>query len=135
MAGVRFLDDARFDHRQVETGRHPVVEESAVTQRTLVVVEVFLVERPAEALHRSTLHLTLDVARMNRLAGILRDGDSEQMNFAGIGIDFDIDARGRESRADAARIDTRASGDRSAGAAEARRELFDRRWRCRRCGY
>ena len=63
-----------FDHRQVEAGRHPIVEQPDIAQHALGVVEVFLVERPSEALRGATLHLAFDVAGMNRLAGVLRNG-------------------------------------------------------------
>ena len=45
----------------------------------------------------AALHLTLDVARMNRAAGVLRNGGAQDLNFAGIRIDFDVDQRGGES--------------------------------------
>src|ERR1700722_2057333 len=126
MTGVGFLDDDGFDHRQVEAGRHAVVEESGVTQRALVVVKIFFVERPAETLRGAALHLAFDVARMNRLARILRDGASEDLYFAGVGIDLDVNAGRRESRSDAARVHARPTGDWTAGTREAGRELLDR---------
>src|SRR5260370_19444799 len=125
MPGVGFLDDDGFDHRQVEASRHPVVEESGVPQRALVVVKIFFVERPAESLHGATLHLSFDVARMNRLARVLRDGASQDLYFAGVWIDLDVNAGRRETRSDAARVHARTSGDRTAGAREARRKLLD----------
>src|SRR5271156_2801806 len=121
MAGVRFLDEDGFDHRQVEAGRHPVVEETEVTQRALVVVKIFFVQRPAESLRGAALHLSLDVARMNRLAGILRDGASQDLHLAGVGIDFDVNQRGRKAWSYPARIHARTAGDRSSRAAEAGR--------------
>src|SRR5258708_25107893 len=125
MPGVCFLDDDGFDHRQVEAGGHAIVEKSGVTQRALVVVKIFFVERPSESLRGAALHLTFDVARMNRLAGILRNGASENLDFAGVGIDFDVDERRRESGSDAARVHASATGDRTTRARKARRGLLE----------
>ena len=70
-----------------------------------VVVDVFLVKRPAQTLRGAALHLAFDVARMNRLAGVLRNGAAQDLDFAGIGIDFDIDQQAGKGRSDAAPID------------------------------
>ena len=35
MARVRYLDDTRFDHRQIEAGRHAVVEEAGLRNMPL----------------------------------------------------------------------------------------------------
>ena len=66
MARVRHLDDHRVDHRQVGGDRHAIVEEARILQPAVLVVDVFLVERPADALRGAALDLALDIARVDR---------------------------------------------------------------------
>src|SRR6266852_8206791 len=73
MARVRDLDEDRVDHRHVGGHGHAVVEEARVLQLAVGAVDVLLVQRPADALHRPTLELSLDVARMDGPAGVLGD--------------------------------------------------------------
>ena len=47
---VRHLDHDGVDHRQVRTHRHAVVEEAGIIDLALLVVDVLLVQRPADAL-------------------------------------------------------------------------------------
>src|SRR5215469_16090518 len=102
MTGIRYFHYDRFDHRQVKARGHAIVEQSCVPQDPTVVVEILLVEAPSDPLRRSALHLALYVARMNRLAGILGDRAAEHLDFARIGINFDVDASGCESGPDPA---------------------------------
>ena len=57
MTGIRNLDDDRFYHRQVESGRDPVIEIARIIEVAIVTVEVLLVERSFYAMDRATLHL------------------------------------------------------------------------------
>src|SRR5438132_1148340 len=50
--------------------RHAVVEERGVHHPAGPVVDVFLVQRPADALGRTTLHLALDIAGVDRVADV-----------------------------------------------------------------
>src|SRR5262245_8076809 len=90
MAGVRNFNDDRVNHGNVETSRHSIVEEARVPHLVLGIEKVFLVERPANALHRSSLHLSLDVARMHRLACVLYSSVSEDGRLTRVGVDLDI---------------------------------------------
>src|SRR4029077_5312412 len=117
--------DTGFDHRQVEAGRDPGIEQTPVTQDALTFVEVLLVERPADPLHGATLHLAFDVARMDRLAGVLGYRGPQNLDLAGLGIDLDVDAGRCETRRTAARVARGAPGDRAAGTAEARSDFLD----------
>src|SRR5215469_16349783 len=90
MARSRHLNDTCFDQREIEAGRHSIIEEASVPQNPSIVVKVLLVQRPANSLRCSTLHLTFNVTRMNRLADVLGDGCSEDLNLGGIRIDFDV---------------------------------------------
>src|ERR1700730_6464965 len=72
MARVRVLDDHGVDHRHVGRDRTAVVEKPGVLEAALLVVDVLLIERPADALGYTALDLALDVGRMDRPADILR---------------------------------------------------------------
>ena len=59
------LEDLRVDERQVGADRNPVVQEPRVLQQPVVTVDVFLVQRPANALRGTTLELPFDIVRVN----------------------------------------------------------------------
>ena len=71
MPWVRHLDQDRVDHRQVGADRYAVVEEAGVLQAAVLVVDVFLIERPADALRHTALHLPLNIRGMYGPAHIL----------------------------------------------------------------
>jgi len=79
-----------FDEWEVETSRNPIVEEARITHATLLIVEVFLVQSPSEALGGSALHLPFDITRMKRLADVLRYASSQDLNFARFRVDLDV---------------------------------------------
>ena len=82
MGRIRHLDDDRVDHRQVQRRGHAIVEIAGVQHPVLVVEEVFLVQRPADALHAPALHLPFDVAGMDRLAGVLHGRVAQDRDLA-----------------------------------------------------
>ena len=86
MSGVGHSHDYRVNHGQVEGGGHPVVQEGRVEHLAVVVEAVFLVERPANALHGAALNLALHLAGVDSLAAVLDGGEPEQFHFAGIGV-------------------------------------------------
>src|SRR6185369_378716 len=77
-------------HWQIEAGRHSVVEEARVSHLVLGIEEVFFIERPTYSLDRASLHLSLHIARMHGLAGILNGGVTEDGCLAGFRINLDI---------------------------------------------
>ena len=99
MRRVGHLDQDGLDHRQVRGDRHAVVEEARVLELALGVVDVLLVQRPADALHGAALELALDIGRMDRRADILRRGVAADGDDAGVGIDLEVDAVHAEARA------------------------------------
>lgn len=64
MERIRDFDDHGFDHRHIEAGRHPIIEEAKIAQTAFAVVDILFVNRPSEALRGATLHLTLDISWM-----------------------------------------------------------------------
>ena len=80
----------RLEHRQVQRSRHPVIQEAEVRHRAVVVHEVLFVERPADALSGATLHLVLNVSRVDRLASILEHAVAHHIGLARIGIDIEV---------------------------------------------
>src|ERR1700683_4742417 len=127
MNRVGNLDDYGFDHRQVETGWHPIIEQTDIFQCAVRVVKIFLVKRPPEALRAAALHLTFDIAGMNCLAGVLGNGTSQQLHLAGIWIDFHVDTDSREcgSNSDSTSTDLSASRYWTAGACEALGDILN----------
>ena len=82
-----------------------VVEKARIIQPTLLVVDVFLVERPADALGHAALNLAFDITRMDRSADILRRGVAQHRDMPGLGIDLDIADMGREGGPGSLRIE------------------------------
>ena len=64
------------------------------------VVDVFLVQRPADALRNAALDLPLDIARVDRTADILRGDETQHRHLAGLRIDFDVAELGAEAGRD-----------------------------------
>src|SRR5262245_40862523 len=77
MARVRDLHDDRVDLRHVGGHGHAVVEEARVLHLPVGAVDVFLVQRPSDALHGPALELPLDVGGMQGAPGVLRNGVAE----------------------------------------------------------
>jgi hypothetical protein len=57
MTGIRHLDHDRLDHRQVGCHRNPIVKEARIFHVPVRVVDVLLVERPADPLRHAALDL------------------------------------------------------------------------------
>ena len=60
-AGFRHIDEDRLDYRHVGSDRHAVIEEAGVIEPAVPVVDVLLVEGPADALWDAALDLPLDI--------------------------------------------------------------------------
>jgi hypothetical protein len=88
MPRIRHLNQNRFDHREVQARRHAVVKKSRVPHRAALIVVVFFVERPADTLSDTTLDLPFDVTGMHRLAHILRRRVTQDLDLAGLRIEF-----------------------------------------------
>src|SRR5207302_5322607 len=93
-----------------------VVEKARIFEASVLVVDIFLVERPADALGNPALHLALDIARMDRPTDILDRGVAQDLDVAGLAIDLDIADMGGETRPLALRVDLHLGADRTAGA-------------------
>ena len=116
-----YLDDDGIDHGKVEAGRHPVVEEGGVHHHAVVAHVILFVQRPSDALGAATLHLALDVARVNGFARVLNDGEPQDVDLAGVGIDLHVDdVSGERASAgsETARVERAAAHDGAAGIVE-----------------
>ena len=116
MARVGNFHHHGLDHRHIQTGRHPVVEEAGVQHRPVAVVAVLLVQRPADALHRAALDLPLDIAGMHRGADIHKGGAADNVHLAGFGVHFDVDDVAGDDRPYARGYGGHRGGDGAAGA-------------------
>src|SRR5258708_18710494 len=120
MPRVRDLDQDRVDHRHVGADRHAIVEEARVLQMAIPIVDVFLAERPADALRHTALHLALDIGGMYRPADVLYRRVAQNLDVAGLRVDLDIANMRREARPLALRVDLHLGADRPSGAGRAR---------------
>ena len=117
MVRVGHFDDHGIDHRQIRGHGNAVVEEVRVLQPPVLVVDIFLVERPADTLRRGALVLAFDVARVDRLAGILGNGEAQDRHLAGLRVDLDVDRLGGEAGARPLDVFFDMRGDGAAGLA------------------
>ena len=91
MTRVGHLDHHCLDHWNVQGGRHPVVEEAGIQHRALIVVAVFLVQSPADALYGASLDLSLDVAGMHWRSHVQEGGETQYVDLAGLRVYLDVD--------------------------------------------
>ncbi len=108
------LHNHRINHRQVQAGRHAVVQEAGVGHDALAVVDVLLVQGPADALDGAALHLALDVGGVNGGAAVLHGRVAQDRDLARVGVHRDIHDVGGEGPALAGRIDAGPADDRAA---------------------
>ena len=97
MARVGHLNYDRIDHRHIQAHGHPVVQKAGVQHLSLFVDEVFLVQRPADALGNRPLNLAFHIAGMDRFARVLEAGVPEDRDFAGFRVYLqvhDVDSYG-----------------------------------------
>ena len=92
----------------------------------MFVEEVFLRQRPADALHNAALDLTLHVARMQRAADILHCSVAQHSDDHEINIDLDIDDMRGEARIGAGGVELGAGAERAAHLVRLGRELGQR---------
>src|SRR6516162_5212297 len=116
MARVRHLYQDRVDHRHVGGDRHAIVEEAWIFEPPVLVVDVFLAQRPADPLRHAALHLPFDIGGVDRAADILDRGVTQDLDVTGLLVDLDIADMGREAGRLALRVDLHLGADRSAGA-------------------
>ena len=99
MPRIRHLYDDCVYHRQIQGCRHAIVKETRVCHLAFGIVDVFLVQCPADALHNAALDLPLNVTRMDGFASILRCGVAKNLHLAGILVYLQIDDMGCECAA------------------------------------
>src|SRR5947207_139006 len=104
MAWVRVLDHHRFDHRQIGGDRDPVIEEAGVIETPVLVVDVFLVERPPDPLRDAALDLALDIARVNGAADVLHRSVAQYLDLPRLRVDLDVADMRRKAGAGALRV-------------------------------
>src|SRR4029077_7388007 len=95
--------------------RDAIVEEARVLEAAILVVDVLLAERPADALGHAALHLALDVVGMDRAPDILDRGIAQDLDVPGFAVDLYIADMGREARPLALRVDLHLGTDRPPG--------------------
>src|SRR5439155_24625261 len=92
----------------------------------VLVVDVLLVERPADTVGPPALAVTIDIARMDRAADILHRGVAQDLDVARLLVDLDVaDMRGKAGPR-TLRVDRHLRTDRPAGAPRFERDLGER---------
>src|SRR5438445_12883555 len=66
MSGIGDFHDDGLNHRQVETGRHAIVQKAGIQHLARFIVNILLVKGPSNALDRSSLHLSFQLLGMHR---------------------------------------------------------------------
>jgi len=126
MLRVRHLDHDRVEHRQVRADGHAIIEEARIIHLAILVVDVFLVERPADTLGNAALHLALHIGGVDRAADILERRVAHDPHDTEFDIHLDIaDVRG-EAALGAGGVELRAGADRAAALVGPRGELGQR---------
>src|SRR5262249_30118008 len=92
------------------------------------VVDIFLVERPADALGDAALDLALDIGGMDRAADILDRGVTQDLDLPRLLVHLDVADMRRKARAGALRVDRHLGADRPTGAPRFERDLGQRQW-------
>ena len=98
MAGIRHFHYNRVDHGQIACHRYPVIQETRVLQPSVLAIDVFLVQRPANALRRASLILALYIGWMNRLARILNNRIARDFRGSRFAVNLSIDNMCRERK-------------------------------------
>src|SRR5207302_1609679 len=106
--------------------RDAVIEEAGVIEPAVLVVDVFLVERPADPLGDAALDLALDIRGVDGAADILDRGVAQDLDLPRLLVDFDVADMRRKARAGALRVDRHLGADRPAGAPGFERDLGQR---------
>src|SRR5437764_1499051 len=65
-------------------------QETRVIEAPVLVVDVFLVERPADPLGHAALDLAFDIARVDGAADILHRGVAQDLDLPRLLVDFDV---------------------------------------------
>ena len=126
MTRVWHLHNDGVYHRQVQARRHAVIEEAGVHHRPVGAHRILFVQRPADSLDAPSLHLALDVARVNCLACILDGCEPKNGYLARVRVHLHISDVAGEGAAHATRIDGGAPDDRPSGRAQLPGQLLER---------
>src|SRR2546423_1807854 len=125
MAGVRYFDEERIDHRQVERGRHAVVEVVRVLHAAFGAHEVLLGQSHADALGDAALNLPFDVRGVDGSADVLNRRVAKDCHLARVAVDLDVDDVAGEGRSRRRVVDVYADVDGAAGARQASGYFFE----------
>src|SRR5262245_40900739 len=75
--------------RNLARRRHQIVDEARSIDLALIVVDDFFIERGADALCNTAVHLTVHDLRVDETAAVFRYGETVNLDFERLGIDFD----------------------------------------------
>ncbi len=73
MVRVRDFENLRIDEGKVRANWDSVIEKPWVLQRTVLAIDIFFIECPANTLSCTTLELPFDIIRVDCLARVLNN--------------------------------------------------------------
>src|SRR3974390_1699451 len=126
MAGIRHFAHHRLDHRQVGGYWNPIIEKARIFHVPFRIVDVFLVERPADALRNAALDLPFDITRVDRPTDVLRGDETQHGHLARLRIDFDVAELSAEAGCHDGRINCRFGDDGPARRCPLLRDILNR---------
>src|SRR5262245_27727840 len=118
MARVGDFHDLGVNHRHIQGGGHAIVQEGGVGHQAVFGVEVFLVQRPANALGSGPLDLSFHVARVDSSARIDKGGVAQNVHLSCLRVHLHVHNVAAESGTHSSAIGRYGTGDRTASAQE-----------------
>ena len=128
MRWVWHLNNDCIDHRDVGTNRHSVIEEPSILQTALVIIDIFLVKSPTDALHCTALVLALNVTWMDGLTCILNDGIPSHPYATCFSVYIDINNVCTKTRACTLCIDRMGTNNRAPRLGHILGDFLQRQW-------
>ena len=80
----------KLERREIVGTRHAIVHERARLELAALVIDRVLVERLADALDQRAMDLALDDQRVDDAAEVVSAGEVDELDRAGLAIDFDL---------------------------------------------
>src|ERR1700742_2585897 len=90
VAGGGDFHQSRLYHRQIGRDRAAIVEEARIVHLAVLIVDVLLVQGPADALHGTALDLAFHVTRVDGTADVLDGSVTHDSDLTGLVVHLDI---------------------------------------------
>ena len=88
--GVGYFQYLGINERKIRADRDAVVQKAWILQTSVVTINVFLIQRPTNALRGTALKLTFNVVGVDRLTCVLDNGVTDNGRPTGFWIHFHV---------------------------------------------